>query len=100
MPNLFCHLKHLRNIYVLLTYKSKDIGVQDFIGQIVYLITLHNPDLVLADFNINALKNSPLLNTMKQSDYTLLGSGPTYIMGTLLDHVYIKEYNFFGKLTL
>ena len=87
--------KAFEKLSVLLTYRSKDIEVQDFIGQITYLITLHNPDLVLCDFNINALKDLPLLDTMRQSDYTLLGSEPTHIMGALLDHVYIKNNTIF-----
>ena len=57
---------------------------------------MHNPDLVLRGFNINALKNSPILDTMIQSDYALLGSEPTHI-----DHVYGKNNAIlFGKLTL
>ena len=83
--------KAFEKLSVLLTYRSKDIEVQDFVGQ----ITLHNPDLVLGDFNINALQDSSLLDTMRQSDYTLLGSEQTHIMGALLDHVYIKNNTIF-----
>ena len=87
--------KASEKLSALLTYRSKDIEVRDFIGQITYLITMHNPDLVLGDFNINALKDPPLLDTIRQSDYTLLGSEPTHIMGVLLDHVYIKNNTIF-----
>ena len=57
--------KAFEKLSVLLTYRSKDIEVQDFIGQITYLIKLLNPDLVLGDFNVNALKESPLLDAMR-----------------------------------
>ena len=94
-------LKGYEKLSILLTYRSKNIGTQDFIEQMTYLTTLHKPDLVLGDFNINALKDSPLCDTMRQNGYTLLGSEPTHIMGGLLDHVYIKNNsNLFDKLTL
>ena len=56
------------------------------------------PDLVLVDFNINALRDSPLLDTMRQRQYvyTLLGTELTQIMGGLLGHIYIRNNaNFF-----
>ena len=41
------------------------------IGQITHLIAFHKPDLVLGDFNVHALRDSPLLDTMRQYGYTL-----------------------------
>ena len=53
---------------------------------------------LFGDLNINALRDLPFLNTMRQYGYTLLGTGPTQIMGGLLDHVYIRNNtNFFGE---
>ena len=63
--------KAFEKLSVLLTYRSKDIEVQDFVGQITYLITLHNLDLVLGDFNINTLKDLPLLDTKGQRGTSL-----------------------------
>ena len=95
MPSLIYHSKQFDKLSVLLTYRSKDMEVQDFIGLITYLISLHNPDIFLGNFNITALKDSSSL------EYTLLESVPTHIMGALVDHVYIKNNNFFfDKLTL
>ena len=77
---------------ILLTYRSNNLNVQDFIGQVTYLITFYKPDLVLVDFNINALRNScPLLNTVRQYGYTLLGTESMHIMGRLLSHVYMRN---------
>ena len=57
--------------------------------------------MVVDDFNINALKDSFLLETMRQYGYTLLGTEQTHLMGGLLDHVYVwNDANFFGKMTL
>ena len=62
---------------------------------------MHNLNLVLGNFNINALKDLPLFDTMRQSDYTLLRFEPTHIMGAILNHVYIKNNTIFiGKFTL
>ena len=86
---------------ILLTNRGNNFNVQDFIGQITYLITFRKPDLVLVNFNINALRDSPFLDTMRQYGYTLLGTEPTHIIGGLLDHDYIRNNaNFFGKVTL
>ena len=63
--------KAFEKLSALLTYRSKDIEVQDFVGQITYLITLHNLDLVLGDFNINTLKDLPLLDTKGQRGTSL-----------------------------
>ena len=83
-------------VSILLTYRGNNFNVQDFIGQITHLITFDKPDLVLGDFNINALRDSPLLDTMRQYGYTLLETEPTHIMVGLLDHVYIRNNaNFF-----
>ena len=88
-------------VLILLTYSSNNFNVQDLMGQITHFITFHKPDLVLGDFNINALMNSPLLDTMRQYGYSLLGTEPTHIMGGLLGHVYVRNNaNFYGKVTL
>ena len=55
---------------ILLTYRSNNFNVQDFIGQLTHLITFHKPHLVLGDFNINALRDSSLIDTMRQYGYT------------------------------
>ena len=90
-------------VSILLTYRGNNFNVQDFTGQITHLIKFYKPDLVLVDFNINALRDSPLLDTMRQRQYgyTLWGTEPTHIMGGLLDQAYIRNNaNFFGKVTL
>ena len=89
-------LQGFEKVSILLTYRS---NVQHFIGQINHLVTFHKPDL--GDFNINALRDSPLLDTMRHYGYTLLETEKTHIMGGLLDHVYIRNNaNVFGKVTL
>ena len=87
-------------VSILLTYIGNYVNVRDFIGQIT-VIKFHKPDLVLCDFNINTLRDAPLLDTMRQYGYTLSGTEPTHIMVGLLDHVYIRNNaNLFGKVKL
>ena len=63
-------------------------------------MAFQKPDLILGVV-INALRDSPPLNTMGQYGYTLLETEPTHIMGGLLDHLYItNNTNFFDKVTL
>ena len=71
----------------MLIYRSINCNVQDFIGKITDLLKFHRPDLVLDGFNINPLKDSPFLETIRQYGYTLLGTEPTYIMDGLLNHM-------------
>ena len=86
---------------ILLTYRSNNLNVQDFIGQITHLIIFHKLDLVLGDFNINALRDLALLHAVRQYCYTLLGTEAAHIMGELLDHFCIRNNaSFFGKAAL
>ena len=52
-------------VSILLTYRGNNFNVQDFIGQITHLITFHKPDLVVGDFNANAL-TTQYLDAMRQ----------------------------------
>ena len=51
----------------------------------------HKADFVFIDFEINALRDLPPLETMKQYGYTLLRTESTHIMHGLLDHAYIRN---------
>ena len=89
-------LEGFEKVSILLVYRSDNFKIQDFIWQLTHLITFHKTYLVLGDFNINALKESPLPDTMRQYGYTLLGTKPKHIIGGLLDHVCIRNNsNFF-----
>jgi len=47
-------------------------------------------DIVLGDFNLNALELHPSL-TQTFVNYTLMVTEPTHISGSLLDHCYIND---------
>ena len=87
MPNLLRLLQGFEEVSILVTYRSDNFNIQEFIEEITRLLTFHRPDLVLDGFNINSLKDSVFLETIRQYGYTLLGTEPTYIMGRLLNHV-------------
>ena len=77
------------NVFILLTYRSNNFNVQDFIGQITHLITLNK-----IDFNFNALRDLPLLYTLREycdtsltNTYNAWATGPCYA-------------NLFGKVSL
>ena len=92
-------LQGFEKVSILLTYKSNSFNVEDFKGQITHLIVSHKPYLVLGDFDINALRDSSLLDIMRHYRYTLFGIETTHVMGGLLDHIYIRnKANFYGKM--
>ena len=81
--------------------RSNNFNGEEFVRQITHLITINKPYLVFTDFNINALRDLLLLDTMRQYGYILLGSEPADIMDGLLDHVYIRNNaNILGKVRL
>ena len=47
-------------------------------------------DIILGDFNIDALESNVNLNQFL-TGYTLVVNEPTHISGSLLDHCYIKN---------
>ena len=89
------HRSHL-NISLLLIYRKNNSNILDLINGIDYLVRSNPIDIILGDFNINYFSSNDmeLLSSLMQSlDYLQIVEMPTFISGSLLDHVYIRQAN-------
>ena len=62
-PHLIMVLKNY--LFCLRIEVTIAVAVHGFIEYITYLIIVHKPDLVLGDFNMNALMKPPLLERIR-----------------------------------
>ena len=82
--------EHLR---ILLVYKSHNLSIQQFREYILHLVNSKNPDILLGDFNINALQTPApsIVTDLYNENYALVVTKPTHIKGNLIDHIYISN---------
>ena len=80
-------------ITVLLLYRSNNSHLPSFTEFITYIVETHKPDILLGDFNLNALVNPipALVSGLTNTGYQLELHEPTHVMGGLIDHVYTSE---------
>ena len=78
------------SITVLLLYRKHDLSVPCFLEILSYFLQSRKIDIVLGDFNINALTTSTNLLYLEEN-YIPLVHEPTCIYGSLLDHVYASK---------
>lgn len=77
-------------VCLLLLYRSSRTPVDVFLCQLSNFLMTFTIDIVLGDFNINALEApSRLENVM--CDFQLIVDSATHIDGGLLDHVYVHK---------
>lgn len=92
---LFCDNKEVRqNISFLFIYHKNCLKIQEFVNGLNYLLRAHTVDILLRDFNINYFNSKdrePLTLLMESLHYVQIVKGPTFISGSLLDHVYIRH---------
>ena len=68
---------------MLLLYRKHGVPLSSFTYLLTHFLSRSdNIQIILGDFNINGFE---------QNDYTLIVKQPTYLLGSLLDHVYIKD---------
>ena len=76
-------------IRVMLFYRSPNSPLNSFYNALENV--LGDIDIVLGDFNIDILNSININLNNVLSNYTLLVNEPTYISGSLLDHVYVNN---------
>ena len=75
---------------ILLLYRSPSSSLSIFYNRIeTFLSTYKIFNIILDDFNINAVAKTNLQQVMSQ--YQLINYEPTHISGSLLDHIYINR---------
>ena len=82
----------------LLLYRKQASKVQDFVNDLNHIVNWYTIDVILGDFNINYFdeKESQYLQNILENTlgYQQIVSKPTFLSGSLLDHVYIKPHKF------
>ena len=92
---LFCDNKEVKqNISFLFIYHKNCSKIQEFVNGLNYLLRAHTVDTLLGDLNINYFNSKdrePLALLMESLHCVQIVKGPTFISGSLLDHVYIRH---------
>ena len=82
----------------LFIYRKQSSNVHDFVSNLNHIANWYTIDVILGDFNINYFdeKESHNLKTTLESTlgYQQIVSKPTFLSGSLLDHVYIRSHKF------
>ena len=78
---------------LLVLYKKNSLLLTNFCNWLLKFIFYNPVDIILGDFNMNALhENNSLLHVL--SAYNQVVTKSTHISGSLLDHVYVhKEFS-------
>ena len=77
----------------LLLYRKQSTSIQQYINNLAHVLNTYAFDIVFGDFNINYLNDGdlePLRILMESYSYNQVVNCPTFISGSLLDHVYVK----------
>ena len=85
-----------QNLALLLVYRKNGSHFSDFTNGLNYILTTHAIDIVLGDINVNYFSCKdvePLTSMMESLHYTQIVKRPTFLSGSLIDHVYVKHAN-------
>ena len=77
---------------VMLLYRSPNSPLTSFYNTLENELSDSFIDIALGDFNTDILNNININLNNVLSNYTLLVNQPTYISGSLLDHVYVNNH--------
>jgi len=82
----------------LFLYRNKASNVHDFVNNLNHITNWYTIDVILGDFNINYFddKESHYLKNILESilGYQQIVSKPTFLSGSLLNHIYIRSDKF------
>ena len=82
----------------LFLYRKQASNVHAFVNNLNHIINWYTIDVILGDFNINYFdeKESHNLKNILENTlgYQQIVSKPTFLSGSLLDHVYIRSNKF------
>ena len=82
----------------LFLYRKKSSNLNNFVNNLYHITNWYTIDVILGDFNINYFdeKESHNLKNILENKlgYQQIVSNPTFLSGSLLDHVYIKSHKF------
>ena len=80
---------------MLILYRKNGSSIPQYINHLEYILSTHQIDIIMGDFNINYLDNSNakhLHQILKQLQYTQTVENPTFVTtGSLIDHIFIRN---------
>ena len=82
-----------RTFTFLLLYRKQSVNSAQYIRNLTTVVNCYSIAVILGDFNINYLNSTEahtLKSVMESLGYTQMVVNPTFISGSLLDHVYIR----------
>ena len=74
-----------------MVYRSPNSPLASFYNTLENVLSDSFIDIVLGGFNIDILKSMNIDLNNVFPNYTLLVNEPTYVSGSLLDHVYVNN---------
>ena len=74
-------------ITIMLLYRKNNTSIPEFYDLLRYLTTIYDISLIVGDFNLRLNEN--LRNFLNLFDQLI--ERPTFISGSILDHVYVKK---------
>lgn len=85
-------------IRFLFLYRKQGYSLHDFLSNLSHIANEYSIDVILGDFNINYLdekESHHLKNTLESTfGYQQIVNKPTFLSGSILDHVYIRPQKF------
>ena len=83
-----------KHILSFIVYRKNSSNILQFVNSLDYLLRAHTIDIILGHLNINYFNGKdvePFASLMASFSYVQIVKKPTFISGSLLDHVYIKQ---------
>ena len=77
---------------LMILYKGHSQTLTSFYEYLLYFIVAKSLDIIIGDFNIDACNQLELSHLLP--GYTQMVKSPTYIAGSVLDHIYVKDCYF------
>ena len=103
--NIFHHCQDIKKKYfqlmklisksldVISVYRSKEGQIDELLNDITDIISWEKRTLICGDFNIcyNEDRSNKLIETLENHGFNQLVQEATFIKGSLIDHVYLRE---------
>jgi len=86
-----------KNISLAVIYRQQNIENELFLSTLNNMLDEHSIDILVGNFNIDALSNEQNIMLSMRDYYKLIVDRPTHLSGGLLDHVYIKKSLMYNK---
>ena len=86
---------------VICVYRSSDGSKRELLSKLLDILTFNKASYICGDFNICLFKEpqNVLTDTLEENNFVQIVQNPTFKIGSLLDHGYIRQTNPFTMTT-